>query len=202
MKAICSLLVTLLTFLLILPAHSAKQDKVVYFDYDEFAAVRALDPTMSDARLCGLNKACIKLWKNGEMLVPEHGMVVRADFNEDGITDIGMAMEKDKPEGEVGLNYFFMTATKTKEGYKLMETTALPKAHTLVEAYWDMLKKSIAIDTGERQLISESTVTMQADGKLLGNFSPRTGNVETRLTYLHWDDKRHKFDLQHGVLKS
>lgn len=180
----------------------AKDDKVIYFDYDEFLAIRSLDPNMQEARLCGLNKMCMRFWKNGEMMVPEHAMVVRADFDGDGTVDTGVAMEKDKPEGQEGLDFFIMAATKEKNVYKLMQTISLPTAHTIVEVYWDEIKKQIGIDTGERQVTSESTVFAQADGKLVGGFKPKSGMVESRLTYLRWNAKEKKFDVLHGTVKS
>lgn len=197
--AIVSALVALFTAV---PTFAAdKPEQIIYFDYDEFLAVRSLDPEMQESRLCGLNKVCMRLWKNGEMKVPEHGMVVRADFDGDGETDIGVAMERDKPNELEGLDYFVMAAAKTKDGSKLLQTYPLVGAHTIIEMYWDSVKKSMAIDSGERQLTSESTVTL-SDGNRTVSFSPKTGAVEMRLTYLRWNDKSKKFDTQHSIVKS
>lgn len=181
------------------PQHDPKRE---FFDYQEFIAVRALDPEMAEARLCGMNKMCMRLWKNGELMATEHGMVVRADFNEDGERDIGIAMEKDKPEPEEGIDYFIMAATKNKDGsYRLLQTVPLHSAHAVIDTYWAEPKHSIAIDTGERQLMSESTVTMQGNGKLIGGFSKKTGTVEAHLTYLSWDAKAKKFDRSRGFVR-
>jgi hypothetical protein len=176
--------------------------KQQYFDYEEFVAVRALDPNMQEARLCGMNKACMRLWKNGDLLATEHGMVVRADFNDDGERDIGIAMEKDKAAPAEGIEYFVMAATRNKDGsFRLLQTVPLPGTHAVIDTFWEEPKHSIAVDTGERQLMSESTVTMAGDGKLIGGFSKKTGNVETRLTYLNWDAKNKKFDTSRSYVK-
>ena len=185
------------------------KEKPVYFDYEEFSAIRALDPNMSEARLCGMNKACMKLWKNGEMLATEHGMVVRADFDGDGSTAVGVAMEKDRPGSEHAapgaeeqLDYYMVMARHSKDNtYSLMQTVPLRDAHNVVECSWEDRKHAIAVDVGERQLISQSTVTMLGDGKLLGGLSKKTGELEMRMTYLTWDAKAKKFDTSHGTIK-
>lgn len=201
MSRAASIFLVLLAITFTAPA-GAQKSKIVYFDYNEFIAVRSLDPTLSEARLCGLNKVCMKLWKNGELMVPEHGMVVRADFDSDGVTDVGVAMERDKTAPAEGADYFMVTATKKDGAYKLLETVPLEKARSIVESYWDLEKRAIAVDTGERELISESTGTMQSDGKLLTSFTAKTGTVEAKLKYLRWDKKTGKFAIRHGVLKS
>jgi hypothetical protein len=178
------------------------KDKQQYFEYDEFEAVRALDTSMSNARLAGMNKMCMRLWKHGDMAATEHGMVVRADLNDDGLTDIAIAMEKDRPNSDDLLDYFVVAAAKTKEGnYKLMETVPLSQAHTIVEMHWDPDRKAISIDTGERELASQSTVTMLGSGSIIGGLSKKTGDVYTGLTFLNWDGKTKKFHTAHGTFK-
>lgn len=203
MKSVSFLLIAGLALFLLGTIASAAPKQEVYMDYDEFISVRALDPAMAEARLCGMNKTCMKLWKDGEMLVKERGMVVRADFDDNGEGDIGIAMEKDKALPDEGIDYFIMTASKQKDGtMKLMQTVAIPKANTIVETYWDALKKGIAVDSGERQLTSESTVTVPGDGKLSINFRPKTGSVQSHLTFLLWNNKQQRFDSQRGTVKS
>jgi hypothetical protein len=178
------------------------KDKPQYFEYDEFTAIRALDATMAESRLAGMNKTCMRLWKNGDMAATEHGMVVRADFNGDGLTDTAVAMEKDRPNAEDVLDYFVVAAARTKEGgYKLMQTVPLTDAHTIVEMHWDDERKSITVDTGERELASQSTVTMLGNGSIIGGLSKKSGDVYTGLTFLTWDGKTKKFHTAHGTFK-
>lgn len=178
------------------------KDKPQYFEYDEFTAIRALDPTMADARLVGMNKACMRLWKHGEMAATERGMVVRADFNGDGLTDIAIAMEKDRPNSEELLDYFVVAAARTKDGgHKLMQTVPLSNAHTVVEMHWDDERKSITVDSGERELASQSTVTMLGNGSIIGGLSKKTGDVYTGLMFLTWDVKTKTFHTARGTFK-
>lgn len=182
-------------------SYAEKDKHVVYFDYDEFVAVKALDPNMADARLCGMNKSCMKLWRNGDMLVPEKEMVVRADIDGDGFQDIGVALEKDRPDSDQ-LDYFELCAHHDpKNGWRLLETVPIKTSHAIIETAWDEKQKSITVDTGERYLVSESTVTMMSDGKMLGGIHHRAGEAEILLTYLKWDAKTNKFDVKHGVIK-
>jgi hypothetical protein len=202
-KKIATVVAAVLALAGSLQCGAGAKDKPVYFEYDEFAAVRALDPNLADARLSGMNKACMRLWKNGDMMATEHGMVVRADFNGDGQTDIAVAMEKDHSATEEDLiDYYVVAASRSRDGgLKLMQTVPLSGGHSVVEMLWDEKKNAISVDTGERQLISQSTVTMLGDGKLIGGLSKKTGDVEIRLTFLSWDTKTKKFDLSHGTFK-
>jgi hypothetical protein len=202
MKKLAILTVALLALSGALGSVVGAKEKPVYFDYNEFEAVRALDPNMTEARLCGMNKACMKLWRNGDMLATEHGMVVRADFNGDGQTDIAVALEKDHPDSLDVIDYYVIAAARSKDGgLRLMETVPFPPGHSIVEMLWDDKKHAISVDTGERQLVSQSTVTMLGSGNILGGLSKKTGEVEIRLTFLNWDSKTRKFDVSHGTFK-
>lgn len=202
MKKIAIFAATCLALIGVLAGTASAKEKPVYFDYNEFEAVRALDPTMSNARLCGMNKVCMKLWKNGEMLATEHGMVVRADFNGDGQTDIAVALEKDHSNSESSLDYFVIAAARAKDGgLRFMETVPFGTGHPIIELFWQESKRAIGVDTGERQFYSQSTVTMVGSGNILGGLSKKTGEIEARLTYLNWDTKTRKFDLSHGTSK-
>lgn len=202
MKKIAIFAAMCLTFAGVVGGAASGKEKPAYFDYNEFEAVRALDPNMSNARLCGMNKVCMKLWKNGEMLATEHGMVVRADFNGDGQTDIAVALEKDHSASETSLDYFVIAAARAKDGgLRFMETVPFGTGHPIIELFWQEPKRAIGVDTGERQFYSQSTVTVLGSGNILGGLSKKTGEVEARLTYLNWDTKSRKFDLSHGSSK-
>ncbi len=173
---------------------SAAEPKPIYLDYQEFAAIKALAPEMEGARLCGLNKVCMRLWRDGEMSVPEHGMVVREDLDGDGAGDVAVMLEKDKPKEEEGLDYFIIMANRSSLGWKLLGLKQIEDARSIVCAAWDPDKKSVAVDAGERHLVSESTVTME-DGRLIGGLRQHSGNVEIVYTYVTFNPKTKKFDI-------
>lgn len=176
-------------------ANCASEPKPIYFDYQEFAAIKALAPEMEDARLCGLNKVCMRLWRDGEMSVPEHGMVVREDLDSDGATDVAVMLEKDKPKVEEGLDYFIIMANRSSAGWKLLGLKQIEDARSIVGAAWDAEKKGVAVDAGERHLVSESTVTME-EGRLIGGLRHHSGNVEIIYTYVTWNPRTKKFELR------
>ena len=91
------------------------------FDYDYYEELMAPVPDHEQERLCGLDKVCMTLWKKGKLQLYKEGRLFVSDFNQDGIKDEAVILEKDEPDFPEDKDYLISITTK-QNGVRVTST--------------------------------------------------------------------------------
>ena len=104
------------------PDESAEQSP---FEYEYFEELIEPIEGGGTERLCGLDKVCVTLWKKGKLQIYKEGRLLEGDFNNNGIPDEAIVLEKDLADATTNQN-----ATDTASDAKGNSTNNASKHET------------------------------------------------------------------------
>lgn len=175
-----------------IPTPRPDQGKSV-FEFDSYEQI--VNPLLSgeNERLCGLDKACIELWRKGKLQIFTEGRLFTGDFNNDGKPDSAVILEKDIDEDDPSEKAFYIYITTAGEDgkRKVLLHELLPDTHSIVEFFWDAKRNALVIDTGGRVQRSEN-VTQLGGAAFIYESAEKLYKV---IIAISWNPKTQKFDI-------
>lgn len=161
------------------------------FEFDEFQGMVAGVPNNEVERLCGLDKICVTLWKKGKLQIYKEGRVFRGDFNQDGVQDEAIILERDASDDDPEDKEFLVCITTPENGlHKVLLHEVIPGANNVVEVFVDEARKALVIDTGGRIIRSQS---MASYGDM--PLYPASAKEIKVVVLVVWNPKTKRFDL-------
>ena len=162
------------------------------FEFDFYDQIMNPLLTREDERLCGLDKACIDLWRKGKLQIFKEGNLFTADFNMDGKPDTAMILEKYIDDDPTDKAYYIYISTKDAEGKEqILLHEPLVDARNIVDTWYDDKKNALIIDTGGRIQKSES-VTQLGGAAFIYESAEKLYKV---IIAISWNPKIDKFEI-------
>lgn len=169
--------------------HNKEQRRIQLeaFDYGLFEQMLSQSPRREKVRLCGLDKVCMEMWKDGRLAIGRRGKLVMADFDLDGSVDRAILLEQDVADRK---DFYILVASTVKTTARtVLADEVVPEVHNVVDFFWDDSRKALVIDTGERIIKPKSTLVMDETPVLMNEAADQ---IEKVFTWITWNPRSNR----------